>query len=222
MTIQQKLIALRKKKNISQEKLAELIGISRQAITKWECGESLPEIENIVLLCKYYGITIDSLLKNEEACNSNTIPNYEEIDLVIFLCKAKKETYAGNGKEIEPSRLASHDLTFKEEDLMYYDSYLGGKNFSGQEAIWKSNVPIWSMNYSGRVLNELFSGDFLKEALALVDVTKPFRGPTVYVKNEYVYHCFYNGNFEWFNGYEEIAVRNQKTYECIFHGGIIL
>jgi len=222
MNIHQKLINLRKTKNISQEKLAELIGISRQAIAKWECGESLPEIENVVLLCKYYGITIDSLLKDDEKCNFNNIEKYEISDLIQFLCKAKKETYAGNGKEINSSRIASHDLTFKEDELMYYDSYLGGKHFSGQEAIWKNNVPIWSMNYSGRVLNELFSGDFLKEALSRVDSKHPFRGPCIYVHNEYVYHCFYNGNFDWFNGYEEIVVKNEKTYECIFHGGIIL
>ena len=77
------------------------------------------------------------------------------------------------------------------------------------------------MNYSGRVLDELFSGDFLKEALSSVTIQLPYRGPKIYVKNEHSYHCFVDGTFNWFHGYEEIFVKNEKVYECIFHGGQI-
>ena len=46
---------------------------------------------------------------------------------------------------------------------MYYDTYLGGEKFSGEEALWIADNPYWSMNYIGRVTGENFNGDFLKK-----------------------------------------------------------
>ena len=85
--------------------------------------------------------------------------------IVEFLIRAKRATYAGKGAETAPSRIGSHDLVYRENNLMYYDTYLGGSRFAGEEALWISDVPCWSMNYIGRVTGSPFSGDFLKEAL---------------------------------------------------------
>ena len=71
--------------------------------------------------------------------------------IVDFLIRAKRATYAGKGAETKPSRTGSHDLVYRERDLMYYDTYLGGEKFAGEEALWISDVPVWSMNYIGRV-----------------------------------------------------------------------
>ena len=94
-----------------------------------------------------------------------------------FLITAKKATYAGKGAETASSRVKSHDLIYQDGEYMYYDTYLGGDKFAGEEALWISEVPFWSMNYIGRVTGDNFSGDFLKEALLLVPEDKPFRGP---------------------------------------------
>lgn len=222
MKLDGKIIRLRKERNLSQERLAEEIGVSRQAVTKWETGESLPELEKLVLLAAYFGVTVDSLLKDDEGCARPSAPqNTERSALVRFLCTAKKNTYAGNRNMTESSRTNSHDLRYTEGNFAYYDTYLGGERFSGEEAVWQNDVPVWAMNYTGRVLDESFPGDFLKEALFQVPQELPFRGPSVYVKNEYSYHCCVNGSFEWFSGYEEILVRNRKVFECLFHGGIV-
>lgn len=101
-------------------------------------------------------------------------------DIVDFLVKAKKETYAGKGAETESSRPMSHDLIYSDGDYMYYDTYLGGDKFAGEEALWIKGNPYWSMNYVGRVTGNHFSGDFLKEALLHVPHDKPFRGPDNY------------------------------------------
>ena len=77
------------------------------------------------------------------------------------------------------------------------------------------------MNYVGRIVADGFSADFLKECLFLVPKECPYRGPLVYQKGDYKYHCIVNGEFEWFNGYEEIFYNDIKVYECIFHGGCI-
>ena len=142
-------------------------------------------------------------------------------DVVEFLIKAKKATYAGKGAEVESSRMKSHDLMYQEEDLMYYDTYLGGPNFAGEEALWILNNPYWSMNYCGRVLDSNFSGDFLKEALLNVPLDKPFRGPSRYTNGEYEYKCDITGNYEWFQGKEIINFKGKLIYECYFHGGLI-
>ncbi|MDE6670683.1 MAG: hypothetical protein K2K16_00650 [Ruminococcus sp.] len=144
-----------------------------------------------------------------------------KIDIIQFLIKAKKATYAGKGAETVSSRPASHDLVYNENNLMYYDTYLGGDRFAGEEALWIDNIPYWSMNYAGRITGDNFSGDFLKDALSHVNADKPFRGPEIYSDGDYTYHCKVNGCFEWFQGYESISFNDNIIYECFFHGGTI-
>ena len=64
MTFGEKLQALRKKEGLSQEQIAGEIGVSRQAISKWETGESLPDVERVCLLSDRFGVTTDYLLKD--------------------------------------------------------------------------------------------------------------------------------------------------------------
>ena len=142
-------------------------------------------------------------------------------EIIDFLIRAKRATYAGKGAETAPSRPKSHDLEYTEGELTYIDTYLGGDRFAGEEALWISGIPRWSMNYVGRVLGESFSGDFLKEALLHVPEEEPYRGPREYVNGEYTYRCAPKGSFEWFRGKETIEYRGALIYECLFHGGII-
>ena len=142
-------------------------------------------------------------------------------ETVEFLIRAKRATYAGKGAETAPSRPGSHDLAYREGNRMYYDTYLGGDRFAGEEALWISDAPYWSMNYAGRVTGDGFSGDFLKEALLRVPEEEPFRGPREYADGEYAYHCEIEGSFDWFQGKETIDRRGEQIYECFFHGGLI-
>ncbi len=64
MTIGEKITHLRVTNNMSQEKLAALLNVSRQSISKWESGESLPQIENVMELCNLFKITADELLND--------------------------------------------------------------------------------------------------------------------------------------------------------------
>lgn len=54
----------RKKNGFTQEQVAEKLGVSRQAVAKWERGETLPDIENVVALADIYEVTVDSLVRN--------------------------------------------------------------------------------------------------------------------------------------------------------------
>ena len=62
MSLGKRIQALRKKKGISQEQLAEKLNISRQAVSKWETDESLPDTDKIILLSRIFDVTTDYLL----------------------------------------------------------------------------------------------------------------------------------------------------------------
>ena len=66
MTFGEKLQALRKARGWSQEELAQRINVSRQALSKWESGTSVPDTENVVALSRLFGVPTDYLLLNEK------------------------------------------------------------------------------------------------------------------------------------------------------------
>lgn len=85
MTIGVKIQNLRKQKGLSQEQLAEAVGVSRQAVSKWEAEQSVPDIDKIILICDYFGVTTDYILRDEEMSCTETVQgtnkNEEEKDM---------------------------------------------------------------------------------------------------------------------------------------------
>ena len=65
MELGNRLATLRKEKGISQEELASQLGVSRQAVSKWETGESEPETANLVALAKIYNVSLDELVTGD-------------------------------------------------------------------------------------------------------------------------------------------------------------
>ena len=65
-----RLFELRKKHNLSQEELAEKLGVSRQAVSKWERSEASPDTDNLIALAKIYDLTLDELIFGEREENS--------------------------------------------------------------------------------------------------------------------------------------------------------
>lgn len=64
--IANRLINLRKKNGLSQEELANKLGLSRQAVSKWERAEASPDTDNLICLAKLYGVSLDELLKTDD------------------------------------------------------------------------------------------------------------------------------------------------------------
>lgn len=64
--IANRLVKLRKENNLSQEALANKLGISRQAVSKWERAEASPDTDNLILLAEIYGVSLDDLLKTNQ------------------------------------------------------------------------------------------------------------------------------------------------------------
>ena len=77
MKLSEKIYTCRKKAGLSQEALAEKLGVSRQAVSKWETEEAIPELSKIPMMAKIFGVTADFLLSDEE--NFEDAPKqYEE------------------------------------------------------------------------------------------------------------------------------------------------
>jgi len=222
MNFSEKLQLLRKSKGYTQEKLAEELNVSRQAVTKWESGLVYPDIENLIQISNLMHVTVDYLVRDQECCTRPVKTTIKELDeLLHFKLKASKNTYAAYMNEVKSTRLDSHDYRYEEGNYVYYDTYLGGEHFAGEEAIWRKGQAVYAMNYMGRILRDSFSGNFLKESLRKATIDMPYRGPEYYRAGEYTYKCKVNGNVAWYQGYEEIFRNNEKVYECYFHGGLL-
>ena len=85
---------IRKENNLSQEDLADILGVSRQAISKWESKVSYPEMDKIVLLCKKFNLNIDDLLHKD-------IKEVKETMAVKIKIKDQTEKIRKQREEIE-------------------------------------------------------------------------------------------------------------------------
>ena len=78
MTLGEKLKTLRASRGLSQEQLAAELNVSRQAVSKWECGDAAPDLDKLRAICAYFGVTTDHLIwENEEDAPKVAVPEKE-------------------------------------------------------------------------------------------------------------------------------------------------
>lgn len=77
MKLHNKIYELRKREGLSQEALAEKLGVSRQSVSKWETGEATPEVSKLLAISKLFGVTTDYLLDDEADAPINDTPSFE-------------------------------------------------------------------------------------------------------------------------------------------------
>lgn len=126
MTFAEKLKELRKQSGLSQEKLAEKLGVSRQAVTKWERDTGVPDIDNIMAISKLFDVSMDELFSNERSEKKERDFLYESVTeydidepkrFDIKLGSAKELVFTGyNGEKIR-IHLASNILSNLQSDF---------------------------------------------------------------------------------------------------------
>ena len=79
----------RRARNLTQEQLAELLGVSNKTVSKWETGKSMPDYSIVELLCKELNITISELIAAKEK-ESESTPVYTEEQVALLLYKAQQ------------------------------------------------------------------------------------------------------------------------------------
>lgn len=77
MALSEKLYELRKKDGLSQEQLAERLGVSRQAVSKWESGKAVPESDTLISISEYFNVSLDYLMKADDSAVSEPIAGTE-------------------------------------------------------------------------------------------------------------------------------------------------
>ena len=83
MSFGENLQTIRKKNRLSQERLAEMLGVSRQAVSKWELGEGYPEVDKLLILSKKLNISLDSLLGGENTPGDSE--NSQSSDVIMII-----------------------------------------------------------------------------------------------------------------------------------------
>ncbi len=139
MTIEiaDRLVKLRKKYGYSQEELADKLGLSRQAVSKWERAEASPDTDNLICLAKLYGVSLDELLATDE-----------DIDTIVEeqVKSDKKEEAKEETKEEQPKEEKQNDRVIINDDGVF----LHGKD-GGSVSITDEGVKCVDKN--GRVKN---------------------------------------------------------------------
>ncbi|MDF2804117.1 MAG: transcriptional regulator, family [Anaerocolumna sp.] len=176
MSFADNLQSIRKEKQISQEELAEKIGVSRQAISKWEQGNGYPETEKLLVLAKELNITLDFLMLDEERIseNSKALNN----NIIVPTGKITIQSYDGKSIVNCYKVLASHVMFHAKIDEPHYlltgissGEIWGEKSiilgwYSNEESITKemseiakaidNGNPTYGLKYAVRVKNKLF------------------------------------------------------------------
>ncbi|MBQ3408466.1 MAG: helix-turn-helix transcriptional regulator [Clostridia bacterium] len=78
MSFSENLMRLRKQKELSQEEFANEINVTRQTVSKWELGISTPDMDKLVQMASFFGITVDDLVNSEEATSKVNNKNDEK------------------------------------------------------------------------------------------------------------------------------------------------
>lgn len=126
MTFAEKLKSIRKQAGMSQEQLAEKLGVSRQAVTKWENDAGIPDIENIMAISALFDISIDELLSNEKGTKKTaeylfeSVTEYDIDETKRYDMKfggAKQLVLSGYEGEKIRVRLASNTLSTLRNDF---------------------------------------------------------------------------------------------------------
>ena len=81
MEFNNKLYELRKQKGFSQEELASRLNVSRQTVSKWELGESSPDMEKLVAMSDLFGITLDELVLDKAPVKPESAPTSAKTDI---------------------------------------------------------------------------------------------------------------------------------------------
>lgn len=123
MNIGEKLSFLRNKTGCSQERLADELGISRQTVSKWELGLSIPDAENIVALSNFFKVSTDFLLKDYTPVNDEKNLDRIVIEFVnsaADLDKISKELVdiARDGIVDEEEKLRLYDMIKTVDDII--------------------------------------------------------------------------------------------------------
>lgn len=114
MKLAEKIYQERRKLGLSQEQFAEQMDISRQAVSKWESGQSMPDLDKVVAMSQIFGVSTDYLLKEEETIPEEVVggvesDSYRELDEEVTMKYEEKPEML---QELSVEEIASYQITY--------------------------------------------------------------------------------------------------------------
>ncbi len=100
MDFGERLKQVRLGQGLSQEKLAEIIGVSRQAITKWETNRGMPDVENMIILAKFFNLTLDELILEDKERQEILSNNFESETVYDIESSTSFDIHIGNARKM--------------------------------------------------------------------------------------------------------------------------
>lgn len=134
MEFSEKLLTLRKAKNLTQEELAEKLNVSRQSVSKWESGQAVPELDKIVALSAVFDVTTDYLLKSSEID-----------DLSVKTEMLEKQQEQMLAREQRQQKIRECVLYGVVIYLVFFAVWFMERAFFWDYIFWKSDIDIWSL-----------------------------------------------------------------------------
>ena len=173
MSFAENLKQLRKEKQLSQEELAEILDVSRQAVSKWEQGIGYPEVEKLLLLSNKLSVSLDSLMETEFAKKNNTqeqdatgkITVTSPIERVIATCNKVVSSQKMSGGKSSPQYALFGKSEgcgfFGDEPTTFLGWYANEKDITKeimeiQNAI-VNGIATYTLKYNVRTKKRLFS-----------------------------------------------------------------
>lgn len=190
-----RLYQFRKSHNLSQEELANKIGVSRQAVSKWERAEASPDTDNLILLSKIYGVTLDDLLKendvvgtsqgesiSEDACdNNNSQSNQQSANTENTTADEYNNNYSNSTSGTAGTNYVKKDkISFK--DGIHIDAKNGDKVDIGFNGVHVHDHKGTKVNIDG-------SGVFVQENDGTQKVYTDSNGNVYYDENMEHHQC---------------------------------
>lgn len=158
-----RLQQLRKKNNLSQEELAERIGISRQAVSKWERAEASPDTDNLILLSRLYGVSLDELLKTDSEILGDISLKKEDYGFTNDPVREKMpENYTD--KEVYPGAASAEENTSIPQGSPFGADVKDGTGSNIGDTIDKAGRAIGDViNSAGKRINQELKGEKAKD-----------------------------------------------------------
>ncbi|WP_165878523.1 helix-turn-helix domain-containing protein [Natranaerovirga pectinivora] len=194
MNFSRNLATLRKVQNITQEALAEKCGVSRQAVTKWECGSSLPDLYKLSDLAEILSITVDELLHGNLADKTE-----EQIDRDYFAQLESKMDSILTEVRQQNENIIDEYIRRNEDDIEIDDT--------------NEDVPVEAFRYWA--MEEAQKGnyddaiDYLEQALVRGDISAVSQ--LIVIHQEILYFCIVDQDeYECYNYELKFAQKIQK------------
>lgn len=179
MSFADNLKQIRKERNMSQEDLAEIMDVSRQAVSKWEQGLGYPEVEKLLLLSSKLNISLDSLMATEIAQKNNT--ENQKITGTIIISSPHENVIATCYKVMSSGKMRGGKnspqyclfgiskgiASFWGEPTTFLGWYANNELLSKeineiQQAIM-NGVPTYELKYNSKVEKKLFSRKIISD-----------------------------------------------------------